>query len=107
MSANGEKRRLLAAVTLQRVMRGWKARRLVEQTMDWSSVREARSQAGDVSRRQRNENGMQAAGGWEESAGPISDGSVVMSRGLGRATPLHSTGVGEESLEGLLQDLGL
>ena len=38
-----------------------------------------------------------------------SDESELRSVGVGRATPLHSTGVGvgEESLEGLLQDLGL
>ena len=37
------------------------------------------------------------------------DDEVLFSTGtnMGRATPLHSVGVAEESLEGLLQDLGL
>ena len=37
------------------------------------------------------------------------DDEILFSTGtnMGRATPLHSVGVAEESLEGLLQDLGL
>ena len=105
--AQQDKRKALAATTLQRVARGRAARRLVEQTLDWSLVGEARSQADAARCRGAKGSGGAAALGDEDSTAPYSDGSVLISRGTGRATPLHSTGVGEESLEGLLQDLGL
>lgn len=93
-----EKKKRRAALTVQRVVRGWQDRRFVRDTMDWSLVREAGRRAG--------RRGV-GAWGYERGNGGAADESELQSTGLGRATPLHSTGVGEESLEGLLQDLGL
>ena len=102
-----DKARRAAALRLQRVVRGWQARRLVEETMGWSLGLQAVRRGGDA-------RGSKAS--WARDAGQYPrasqyvaalDDSELASRGVGRQTPLHSTGVGEESLEGLLQDLGL
>ncbi len=105
-----DKARRAAALRLQRVVRGWQVRRLVEETMGWSLGHQARpSRRGRDSR--YSSKASCAHDGSEYRRRPPStaahDDSELASRGVGRQTPLHSTGVGEESLEGLLQDLGL
>ena len=121
--AGEEKRRRRAAVAIQGVVRGWSARRMVTATMDWSLVREAASAARTARGRARpvdrdNANPLPSATTAWDSRGSAGEGTggvgglddeVLFSTGtnMGRATPLHSVGVAEESLEGLLQDLGL
>lgn len=100
-----DKARRAAALRLQRVMRGWQARRLVEETMGWSLARQAVRRGGDA--RCSKSSRARDAGQYRCSSHAALDDSELASRGVGRQTPLHSTGVGEESLEGLLQDLGL
>ena len=122
-----EKTKRRAALTLQRVLRGWQARRQVFATLDWSVVREAARHprhpasscapswsaathmGGRKDKMDREEAGAGMAWCYDSSAYHASregDESRIPSPGP-RGTPLHSTGVGEESLEGLLQDLGL
>jgi tetratricopeptide (TPR) repeat protein len=100
-----DKGRRAAALRLQRVVRGWQVRRLVEETMGWSLGHQACRRGRD------SRYSSKAHDGSEYRRRPPSTAahhdSELASRGVGRQTPLHSTGVGEESLEGLLQDLGL
>lgn len=134
-----KRRRAAAALTVQRVVRGWQARRYVASGMDWSLVQEAGAGArragagrrgrgrsgGEVVRKteevqvrfgaRRRESAAEVVEANGKSFGPGDKAAVLDSEALlysngtnvGRVTPLHSVGVGEESLEGLLQDLGL
>jgi hypothetical protein len=103
-----DKGRRAAALRLQKVVRGWQVRRLVEETMGWSLGHQARRRGRDS---RYSSKASWAHDGSEYRRRPPSiaahHDSELASRGVGRQTPLHSTGVGEESLEGLLQDLGL
>ena len=132
-----KRRRAMAALTVQRVVRAWQSRLCVAVVMDWSPVQVAGAGArrAGAGRRVRGRSGGEvarkaeevqvrfgarkresAAGLGEAWAGPgdneaglLNSEAFLYSNGtnVGRAALLHSVGVGEESLEGLLQDLGL